>query len=139
MNTTRRIPYACTALVAVCLVAAFSPASAKDYSAQLKQVAKSVNAKLPTMVDKATRLDHIEAGPGNNLAYDFTLVSYEAGSAKAKKIAANVRTSVINRACQKPATLNMLKMGVTMHYVYRGKDGGQIAEFAIKAGDCGSA
>lgn len=139
MDLNRRILHAGVALVAVCVAAAFAPASAKDYSAQLQNVAATLNAHLPRQLDKATRLDHTEAGPGNTFTYDFTLVSIASGTPKAQKVASAVRGYVLDRACHNPSVTNMLDMGVTMRYVYRGSDGGQVASFALHAADCSGA
>ena len=138
MSTYRRTLYSGAAAIAVCIAAAFSPASAKDLGKQLQQMATAVNAQLPKMMDKVTRLDHTEAGPGNTFTYDFTLVSFASTSSKAHKFASVASQYVTGRACGNPSVVHMLKMGVTMHYVYRGKDGKQITAFAIHASDCGS-
>lgn len=135
----RRILRSSAALVAVSIIAAFAPASAKDYSAQLQQVAKTLNTTLPRMVDNGTRLDHTEAGPGNTFTYDYTLVPIASTSALAPKFAAAARNFVLSRACHDPSVMRMLKLGVEMHYVYRGNDGGVITSFGIHASDCGSA
>lgn len=138
MNKYRRTLINSVAVVAVSIAAALSPASAKDLSAQLQQMATAVNAQLPKMMDKITRLDHLEAGPGNTLTYDFTLVPFASDAATAQKFAAAAPQYVTGRACSNPSVTRLLKMGVTMDYVYKGNDGKEITSFAIHASDCGS-
>jgi len=64
----------------------------------LKQMAAEANKTLPAMVDKETRLDSLEALPGNTLQYDYTAVNYAKADVNVdemkKAVEAGLMTSV---------------------------------------------
>ena len=108
---------------------------------ELREIANDLNRDVPSMIDRDTRLDSVQGGPGLQLTYYFTLINYSStelsSSQKAKtKIAQKIL--VTNRFCSNPDMRNYFfknKVSIRMHYGWA--DGGFFAEIFVHPSDCG--
>lgn len=102
--------------------------------AELKQAAEAVNERAPMMVDKETRLDGAEAG-SQSLTYNYTLVNYGVDELDKAKFEEALRPTLLKGGCE--ALKPLLSQGVTINYVYRGKNKAEITSMGLTAADCG--
>lgn len=102
---------------------------------QLAGVMQKINATLPQMVDEQTRLDTTASGPGASFTYFYTLVNYASTQGNRQKIQEAIASLIKQRACAS-AKKNLLRSGVTMHYVYRTNDSMELTRFSIAPEDC---
>jgi hypothetical protein len=102
--------------------------------AELQQAADAVNQRTPLMVDKDTRLDNATSGK-QRLIYNYTLINYKSGDLDREKFESALRPGLLKAGCQtlKP----LLSEGVSVHYVYKGKDAGTVGSVILSPGDCG--
>ncbi len=103
----------------------------------LLKAVDQVNKKLPMTVDRDTRWDSTEAGPGLRFTYNYTIVTVLAAEVDAvgfyQEISSRLRSSV----CGSPDMQVFFKHGVTVSYSYRGNDGLHISKVDIAPRDCG--
>lgn len=102
----------------------------------IADIVKSANANLPAMVDKQTRLDKVEAGPGQQLTYLYTLPLHASSDVSGYWITSEVQPKVTRDVCDTPVLRRLLASGATLVYAYRGKDGVDINRFRVTDGDC---
>lgn len=102
--------------------------------AELQQAADVVNQRTPMMVDKDTRLDSAASG-NQRLIYNYTLINYNASDLDREKFETALRPTLLKAGCQtlKP----LLSEGVSVHYVYKGKDAATVGSVILSPGDCG--
>lgn len=102
----------------------------------IADIVKSANANLPAMVDKQTRLDKVEAGPGEQVTYLYTLPFHASSDVSGYWITSEVQPKVTRNVCDTPLLRRLLAKGATLVYAYKGKDGVDINRFRISDGDC---
>lgn len=104
----------------------------------LQIASKDMNATLPLMVDKATQLDRVSAGPGKTYTYHFTLVAVTSSNVTQQQFNASTQRARAKAfVCTNPDMSKFRQEGVVVVYSYRGKDGGLIDEIATNPMDCG--
>ena len=103
----------------------------------LVKVSAQMNSKLPIAVDNDTRLDSVSAVPGQHFIYHYTLVSLNAGDVSPERFQNSVKPQLKNRLCDSTEMQNFLKNGVTISYLYKGKDGQRIGGAKFAPSDCG--
>ncbi|OGB23442.1 MAG: hypothetical protein A3I66_01915 [Burkholderiales bacterium RIFCSPLOWO2_02_FULL_57_36] len=103
----------------------------------LTKVSAQMNGKLPIAIDSDTRLDSISAVPGRHLIYHYTLVTLNGDDVKAESFHNLARPQLKNRLCDSAEMQNFLKNGVTISYLYKGKDGQPIGGAKFVPSDCG--
>ena len=102
----------------------------------IADLVKSGNEKLPAMVDKQTRLDKVEAGPGAQLTYRYTLPDLAPPTVDGYWIITEVQPKVTRDVCDTPMLRQLLAAGATLVYAYKDKNGADINRFTIKNADC---
>lgn len=102
----------------------------------LADLVKSANANLPAMVDKQTRLDKVEYGPGEQVTYLYTMPLHTSSDFSGYKITSEVQPKVTRDVCDTAVLRRLLAGGATLVYAYRGKDGVDINRFRVTDGDC---
>ena len=111
-------------------------ANTPSIESQLLIGANNVNRKTPQMIDADTRIDGAVAGPGLSFTYLYTFPNIAstavAQGAFDSKVAPNYRKSL----CSSSEAQVFFANAVTVHYVYRGSDGGQIGTVTLTAKDC---
>lgn len=105
----------------------------------LRKMTEKLNAKMPMTVDKDTRLDNLQAGPGARFTYNYTIVSAQARDIDRKDIMNYLQTSLKSGICSNPDMQVFFKNKVTVGYAYRAADGIYIAKLDISPKDCGYA
>jgi uncharacterized RDD family membrane protein YckC len=106
---------------------------------ELTQAANSVNATVPRMVDRITRLDGAHVGPGSLFTYEYTLTNMHAARLSPTaletlrwRLSAHVRQAVCRGAALKP----MLSTGTTIRFHYRDQQGQELATVSVASADC---
>jgi hypothetical protein len=105
----------------------------------LSQAASQVNANLPMMVDKETRLDTTMGGPGKRFTYFYTFPAYASTELDASEVHSLLSSTVPKNVCGSTDMKPMFKLGVTAIYVYRGNDGAEVTRLSITPQSCGYA
>lgn len=107
---------------------------------ELTQAANSVNARVPRMIDRITRLDGAHAGPGSLFTYEYTLTNMRAAQLSPLtlqtlrwRLSAHVRQAV----CRGTALQPMLRTGTTVRFHYRDQDGRDFEMVSVSRADCG--
>ena len=113
---------------------AIVPQRSQSLPEQLKRVAEEANSGLPMMINANTRLNRVIAGPGNRIAYQYTLMGVGAGELGAEAIAER-STMITSEVCSRSGR-QMLEHGVIMEYRYFASDGRSVARFDVSLADC---
>ena len=116
---------------------AVDSATKPNFSKELTKVASQINATLPMMVDKDTRLDATQGGPGKNFSYYYTLPQYASSELDPVAVKDAISPLVRSNVCGNKDMRKMFEIGVTAHYIYRGNDGVEVVRLAITPADCG--
>ena len=90
----------------------------------------------PKMVDDGTRLDGATAGPGLILTYLYTLPKVASTDIAPGAFADRVPDPIKKAACSSAEMRPFFDNNVTVHYVYRGSDGGQIGTVTVTREIC---
>jgi hypothetical protein len=112
-----------------------APIGARPLDSQLAQLAGEINSTLPRMVDSATRLDKVVAGPGGTITYLYTMPGQAAANFDLSK-AAEATKVIKAHACGSLPLLDLLKRGARATYVYLGSDGKDIVRIGVRLIDC---
>lgn len=102
----------------------------------IADIVRSANGKLPVMVDKQTRLDRVEAGPGAQLTYRYTLPDMAAPAANGYWISSEVQPKVTRDVCDTPDLRRLLASGAALVYAYDDKHGDDVGRFTVEDADC---
>ena len=119
--------------------AAGDAATKPDIDKVLSNAASQINANLPMMVDKETRLDTTMGGPGKRFTYFYTFPEYGSADLDAGEVHNLLSATVPKNVCGSTDMKPMFKLGVTAIYVYRGNDGVEITRLSITPQSCGYA
>ncbi|MGH8562748.1 MAG: hypothetical protein ACREXW_01155 [Gammaproteobacteria bacterium] len=113
-----------------------SAAMSPDLDAVLAKTASTLNARLPMMVDKDTRLDSTIPGPGKNFTYVYTLPAYRSAELDPATTMAAVTPYVKGNTCGLTDMKGFFKNGISVIYLYRGNDGREIGRVTVSPADC---
>lgn len=103
----------------------------------LIKVSAQMNKTLPVAVDNDTRLDSVSAVPGQHFIYHYTLVALNGNDVNADSFHDLVRPQLKSRLCDSSEMQKFLRNGVTISYLYKGKDGQPIGSAKFAPSDCG--
>lgn len=135
-STSRILGLACSLVLAATgsMNALAQSAQAKTQYDQkwLSATADELNKSLPKQVDPDTRWDRVIPGPGMKLTYSYTLTSKETGQVDIERFINNMHATLRRAVCSREATLELMKNGVVLSYLYRGRDGGFISMLEVK-------
>jgi len=103
---------------------------------RLFEIVERINSKLPMMLDKDLRYDSSDYynSAWSNL---YTLVNYSADEIIKEEFKATQHKSLIKRNCTIKTTELFLKNGISLRFIYRGKNGKHIVDIILKPEDCG--
>ena len=104
--------------------------------AHLTAMSRTINVRLPEMIDSRVRLDATIGGPGPVFSYIYTLPAYRSSDISAAGVYAAFAPGLRRNFCTLPEMMPFVESGVSIFYVYRGRDGGQIARVFVTASDC---
>lgn len=122
--------------------AAFSPSkpSAQQIEEKLiegfTKAAEQSNRRGPIMVDKDTRWDRSDVGPGARLTYFYSFPNYSSRDIEPGWLLANLKPEVKKGVCASKEMKPSLQYGAIYAYAYSGNDGAEIARFEINKNDC---
>lgn len=103
----------------------------------LTKLASQMNKKLPVAVDNDTRLDNVSAVPGRQFIYQYTLLNLNSADVSADSFGKLFKPQLKSRLCSSEEMQNFLKNGVTVSYLYKGKDGEPIGSAKFAPSECG--
>jgi hypothetical protein len=107
----------------------------RELNAALQQAASQMNASLPMMVDKETRLDSTLALDGT-FRYNYTLVNYPAESLDAGKFTDAMQPRIVNSICTMEDTQMFVNNGVRVIYAYFGRNGKSVTKVTVEPSMC---
>ncbi len=102
----------------------------------LSKVAAEASKSAPKMVDSGTELRSVTAGE-RAIIYHYALVNYAAEELDGEKFVAAVRERVESAACSNQGLRTFWENGVSVHYVYAGKDGRPVGTLVVTPERCG--
>jgi len=102
-----------------------STSATKDF---LTRAAIEVNKKLPMPVDAETRLDMVEAGPGNIFTYDYSLPNKSKAEVDIQTLRQSLRLQIIENYKTSGQMKSFRDRNIEVHYKYKDKNG----EFAFE-------
>jgi len=110
---------------------------AKQLDEVLVQVSSYMNKKMPEVIDAETRLDRVSAEPGAHFSYHYTLTTTSSTAIDKANFAGAIRTQLKTKLCDSVQVRSFFNHGVTVGYLYQGKDGLPIggADFAPNSCD----
>lgn len=103
----------------------------------LVKMSSQINKKLPMAVDNDTRLDNVSAVPGRQFIYHYTLVGLNGADVSKDSFEMLFKPKLKSRLCESAEMKNFLKNGVTISYLYKGKDGQPIGGAKFAPSECG--
>lgn len=101
------------------------------FDKQLFEVSKQVNQNLPMMLDAETRIDTTIPMAGKTFQYVYTLVNYSRGEIDIEAFKEVMRPQIVNSIKTSTDMKTFRENQVTMVYLYRDKDGNEVAKFTI--------
>lgn len=103
----------------------------------LLETSKQINAQLPMMIDKKTRLDATVCA-GKHLNFKYTLINISENDIIDKKAFVNeAKSMLVKNQCGNEKMVKMLKMGVQYDYMYQDRDGILLGTINVSKSDCG--
>ena len=102
----------------------------------LQITADTLNKDLPTMLDTELRLDKVSA-KDHKMYFDYTLVNFTPASMSGERLKSLMYEDVKTQVCIDKEMVELLKKGMSVDYVYRGKEKKDIITFAFDAKVCG--
>ena len=103
----------------------------------LLKASTQINKTLPLAVDTDTRLDRVSAVPGRHFIYHYTLVALNSRDIGNGNFDTLFKPQLKSRLCDSADMKNFLKNGVTISYLYKGKDGEPIGGAKFAPSECG--
>jgi hypothetical protein len=100
------------------------------------KVAEQLNRRGPIMLDKVTRFDRVEVGPGVRATYFYSLPYYSSQDIELGTFQANIKSDVKESVCANKKMKFAMQYGATYVYTYSGNNGVEIARFEINKNDC---
>jgi hypothetical protein len=91
------------------------------------------------MIDAQTRLDQAEVGAGLVFTYRYTLVNQHSAGLPPENVARfqrQVRQQLHVSVCEKHAMDALLRLASSVKYVYRDRDGVELATVVVTSADC---
>lgn len=102
----------------------------------LLETSRQINAQLPTMVDKETRLDSTMC-LGKQLHYKYTMINVSENDIDKEAFKNEITSMLVKNQCNNDSMVKMLKLGVEYFYIYFDKNGSLIAAINISKNNCG--
>lgn len=106
-----------------------------DFASALEAASREMNAQLPRVVDRDTRLDSTGVGPGRRITYVYTLLNIEYGSMRQVDLQQNFQ-KVRNYVCTTADMKSFVSNGVEVVYRYRSSGGSTIGDIVVRPSDC---
>ena len=96
---------------------------AKQLDNVLLKVSEYMNKRMPEQVDSETRLDRVSAEPGAHFSYHYTLLDSVSTTVDKAAFSSSIKGKVKSAVCASTQIRNFFNHGVTVGYLYQGKDG----------------
>ncbi len=108
----------------------------ESISVQITETVKELDSILPITIDKKTRWDAVQGGPGENISYLYTLLNFSSSDLNANELEKNIFPNIKAAVCNSKNMQEMFDAGITAHYIYYSKDGVEVARFTISKNNC---
>ena len=102
---------------------------------QLLSEVREINKVSPYMLDSETRLDNARVKPFNTVQYNYTLVNYEKKDLDVDILKKELKSMIIHMYKTSPDLEAFREHGTTVIYHYQDKNGVELFELKIHAGD----
>ena len=102
----------------------------------LLRLSAHMNKRMPEVVDSNTRLDRVSAEPGAHFSYHYTLLDSNGVDTDKAAFASTIRQKVKGAVCASAQIRNFFNHGVTVGYLYQGKDGVPVGGTDFAPGFC---
>jgi len=112
---------------------------AKQLDDVLLKVSEYMNKRMPEAIDTETRLDRVSAEPGAHFSYHYTLLASNSSEIDKTSFAATIRSQLKSKLCDSAQIRSFFNHGVTVGYLYQGKDGLPIAGADFAPNSCDDA
>lgn len=107
-----------------------------DIDEELVKVSENINANLPMMVDKDTRLDKTLGESGKKFTYFYTFPSHTSSDIDSQALRDAIAPIVRSSFCNSNDMHHFIKKGVTTNYIYHGNDGAEVTRIVVAPTDC---
>ncbi len=104
----------------------------ESFDKALAKAASDLNATLPMMVDKETRLDSSMGGPGMVFTYNYTLINYTKDQLNIEALKKELRPSILNYAKTDPSMQGFRDADVKLVYRYKDKNSAFLFDISIQ-------
>lgn len=105
----------------------------------LSRMSEKMNRRMPQAVDAETRLDSVNAEPGHQFAYHYTILNVRSRDLPTAGFYRSFRPILQKRVCAAEDLKMFFRNRITVAYAYRGIDGQDIGKLAFTPRDCGYA
>lgn len=112
---------------------------AKQIDDALVKVSEYMNKRMPELIDSETRLDRVSSEPGPHFSYHYTLLASNSAEIDKATFITNRRAQLKSTMCQSTQIRSFLSHGITVAYMYRGKDGVPVGAAEFKPDSCDDA
>jgi len=109
--------------------------SVQSFDKTLVQLADTLNANLPMMLDKETRFDATFPGPGNRFTYIYTLLNYSKADVDPEVLRRNIQPQILANYKSHPEMKSFRDHDVELHYQYKDKSGIFMLEIVVSPKD----
>jgi hypothetical protein len=112
---------------------------AKQLDEVLVKLSEYMNKRMPESFDQDTRLDRVSAEPGSHFSYHLTLLASNSSDIDKTSFAGTVRQHLKSKLCDSTQIRSFFNHGVTVAYLYQGKDGLPIGGTEFAPDSCAGA
>jgi hypothetical protein len=112
---------------------------AKQLDEALLKVSEYMNRRMPESIDRDTRLDRVSAEPGPHFSYHYTLLARNSMDVDKSSFAIAIRKQLKNQLCDSTQIRSFFDHGITVSYMYQGKDGLPIGGAEFPPNSCNGA
>lgn len=109
---------------------------AKQLDDVLVKMCETMNKRMPETIDQDTRLDRVSAEPGPHFSYHYTLVAANSTDVDKASFANMIKVRVEGKLCDSTQVRSFFNHGISVSYMYRGKDGLPIGGVDFATNSC---
>jgi hypothetical protein len=108
--------------------------SPQSVQAKIDKIANDIKPQLPKILDSDTRLVKVYTKKLEIIS-EYELVSYKPGEKNKTNPEGKINTYLATQVCPS-IKKDLLSIGVSVRYIYKGNDGQLIVNKVFKPGDC---
>ncbi|WP_417442168.1 hypothetical protein [Idiomarina sp.] len=108
---------------------------ANDTEYTLKEGLRMVNASLPAMIDKETRLNSMSI-EGKSIISRYTMVNWSVEKVKVEEFKSFMREKLTTKVCERDDTRSLLEEGYRTIHAFFDKNSNDITKITLNIDDC---